>query len=191
MNQQIVLASESPYRKELLERLGLSFITSPAHIDEDSYKSKHSDMLELTQVLAEQKAKEVLRKYPDSLVIGSDQAIGLEGKIFSKPQTFEKACQQLRELSGKAHELITAVCLMDKNGSEVFYNITVLRVRDLSDQDIEDYVKFDRPLNCAGSYKIEGRGITLFEKIEMDDFTSIIGLPLIQLTTALKNRKLL
>ncbi len=185
--KKIILASESPYRRELLSRLGVAFKTSPAFIDEDSVKREITEVHQLTQTLARLKAQKVLQNFPDALVIGSDQALSLNRALFSKPGTPEKAIQQLKQMVGKTHQLVTAVCLASKENIIEFENTAQLTMRPLSSEEINRYVEEEKPLNCAGSYKIEGAGIKLFEKIEMDDFTSIVGLPLIQLTSYLRD----
>ena len=183
----LILASESPYRKELLGRLNLPFTCSPAHIDEESIWQNDLSPKEVSIELAKMKAQKVFQMNPDGLVIGSDQVIALDGKIFGKPGSIEKATQQLMALRGKTHQLITSVCLISKSNQIVFSNETNLKVKaDLTESEIRKYVKQDLPLNCAGSYKIEGMGIALFEKVETTDFTSIIGLPLIELSKQLK-----
>ena len=182
----LILASESPYRKELLERLHIPFQTSPSHIDEDIFKESLHDVDELTKVLAFEKAKKVLSENPNALVIGSDQALDLNGEILGKPKTKEKAIKQLLNMSGKTHTLVSAVCLLGQNQKIEFINKTKLTLRNLTLEEITHYINIDNPVNCAGSYMIEGLGISLFSKIEMSDFTSIIGLPLIQLCDHLK-----
>ena len=183
----IILASESPYRKELLERLNLSFRTCPAHIDEESIWNTDLSPLEVSLELSKLKAKKVFSDFPKSIVIGSDQVIALGNQVFGKPMTETKAVQQLIELQGKTHQLITSVCILSESKEVTFSNTANLMIRaELTRDEIENYVKHDRPLNCAGSYKIEGMGIALFEKVETNDFTSIIGLPLIELTKNLR-----
>jgi septum formation protein len=184
----IILASQSPYRKELLERLNLSFTCSPAHIDEESIWKTISSPLEISIELARMKALKVLSTSPSSLVIGSDQVISLDGAIFGKPKTRENAIKQLLTLQKSPHQLITSVCIATESKTINFSNQTKLTIRkDLSREDISSYVSKDHPLDCAGSYKIEGMGIALFEKVETTDFTSIIGLPLMELSKHLKS----
>ena len=125
---------------------------------------------------------------PSSLVIGSDQVISLDGAIFGKPKTRENAIKQLLTLQKSPHQLITSVCIATESKTINFSNQTKLTIRrDLSREDISNYVSKDDPLDCAGSYKIEGMGIALFEKVETTDFTSIIGLPLMELSKHLKS----
>ena len=184
----VVLASESPYRRELLARLGLSFECASPELDEDLTKREISDSLVLAKTLARLKAQKILTSFPEHLVIGADQVLDLEGMIFSKPGTPAKAVEQLEKLSGKTHKLITAVCLASSEELVEFENVAKLTMYTLTPEEIEHYVDTDKPLNCAGSYKIESAGIRLFEKIEADDFTSIIGLPLIQLNSHLRRQ---
>ena len=184
--QPIVLASESPYRRELLARLGVSFECASPHLDEDSTKKQISDSLALAKTLARLKAQKILANFPNHLVIGADQVLDLEGVIFSKPGTLKRAAEQLEALSGKTHKLITAVCLASSEKLIEFENVAKLTMYALTPREIQDYVETDKPLNCAGSYKIESVGIRLFKKIETDDFTSIVGLPLIQLNAHLR-----
>ena len=185
---KLILASESPYRKELLERLNLSFITSPAHINEEDIWQTDLTPLEVSIELAKRKAKKVSELYPDDVIIGSDQVISLDNYIFGKPKTRDKAIQQLIQLRGKTHQLMTSVCLLGQGKEIIFSNTTELLIRhDLTETDLEKYVDYDQPLNCAGSYKIEGMGIALFEKVETSDFTSIIGLPLMETAKQLEH----
>ncbi len=118
-------------------------------------------------------------------MIGSDQVCMLEGEILGKPGTIANAISQLTKMQGKTHELITAVTLLSPKGEISFSNRTQLSMRPLTLGEITRYVEADLPLDCAGSYKLETKGIRLFEKIEMSDHTSIIGLPLIQLNNHL------
>ena len=182
----IVLASQSPYRRELLARLGVNFECASPDLDEDATKEKISSSSLLAKTLARLKAQKVLAKFPNHLVIGADQVLDLEGEIFSKPGTSQRAVEQLEELSGKTHKLITAVCLASSGELIEFENVAKLTMYPLNAEEIQNYVDTDKPLNCAGSYKIESAGIRLFKKIEADDFTSIVGLPLIQLNAHLR-----
>ena len=185
---KLILASESPYRKELLERLNLKFDCLPAHIDEESIWEKNLSPMEVARELAKRKVKKVFDSNNESIVIGSDQVIAYGDKILGKPKTKERAIEQLSLLQNGAHTLITAVCIQSKEKSVCFDNVTKLTIRqDLTKKELENYVEHDLPLNCAGSYKIEGMGIALFEKVETSDFTSIIGLPLMQTSKHLKD----
>lgn len=180
---RLILASTSKYRAELLGRLGLPFESQSPAFDEESYKSKGLDPVTLAQTLARKKAESLAG--PDLCAIGGDQLVSFEGRVLGKPHTFEKACQSLAEMSGKTHELVTAVHVISPKQSWDILDRTVLTMRSLTTQQIENYVRADQPLDCAGSYKIEKRGISLFAKIQSQDFTAIQGLPLIELTRIL------
>ncbi len=187
----LVLASGSSYRKELLARLGIPFECASPELDEDEAKREIADAVLLARTLAHLKAQEILAHFPGHLVIGADQVLELKGAIFSKPGSVAKAVEQLGKLAGHTHQLITAVCLFwrDEDGAEKrieFENLAKLTMYALTPEEIRHYVATDNPVDCAGSYKIESAGIKLFEKIQVDDFTSIIGLPLIQLNAHLR-----
>ena len=179
----LILGSTSRYRKELLTRLRIPFETASPDVDETPHSNESPKDLALRLALA--KARAVALKYPEAVVIGSDQVCTLGGVIFDKPGTPEKAYEQLQIMQEKTHELITAVTLISPLGVKCFVNKTTLHMRALTPEQIKNYVDEDKPLDCAGSYKLESRGMKLFEKIEMNDHTSIIGLPLIELTSEL------
>lgn len=183
----LILASSSKYRIELLSRLNIPFESKSPEIDEELIKNKIKNPIELVKKLSFLKANKIAKKYPNSTIIGSDQVICLDQTIFDKPLSVDNAILQLRKLSGHQHSLITAVTIIKKEQSITFHNITLLKMRDLNIQEIESYVKKDQPLDCAGSYKVESLGISLFDSIDTSDFTSIVGLPLIQLTSNLKS----
>lgn len=177
---KVILASTSPYRKALLERLMINFDCVPPNVDEDHYKQNISDPYELARVLAEKKAMAISKDNPDAIVIGSDQLAHLNGQVLGKPKTFEKALEQMSLLSGKTHELITAVSICYHGKSTHFTNVTKLKMRSLTLSQMKSYLVKDEPFDCAGSYKLELSGIALFEKIDTSDQTAIIGLPLIE-----------
>lgn len=181
----LILASTSKYRATLLSQLGWDFATEAPGVDEGVFKGEGIPARDLALKLSELKARAVHERHPESWVIGSDQVCTLEGKIFSKPQTKERAVEQLQQMSGKTHELLTAVTISSPKGTESFLNVTSLTMRALSREVIQRYVDKDLPLDCAGSYKLESFGMKLFSKIEMDDHTAIIGLPLIELCSRL------
>lgn len=183
----LILASTSPYRKELLERLMIPFQTHDSQVDEDQFKNDISDPLVLTKTLAFEKAKSVFNHKEDSYIIGGDQIGLFENQILGKPKTKENAVVQLRKLAGKTHELITSTCILGPNGFVYEWtNHTTLRMRSLTLEEIKRYIDKDDPLNCAGSYKIESVGISLFESIQTEDSTAIVGLPLIELSKVLR-----
>lgn len=181
----LILASTSKYRGELLAKLGWDFTAMAPGVDEDILKRKNLAPDELAKALSVLKAQAVFDQRPDACVIGSDQVCALEGRLLGKPLTIEKAVDQLLFMQGKTHELLTAVTVFAPGKSETFLNRTSLRMRPLSKTTIEEYVKADSPLDCAGSYKLESLGIKLFEAVETSDHTAIIGLPLIALSNTL------
>ena len=124
--------------------------------------------------------------HPLATIIGCDQVVDVEGRILGKPGTLEAAVEQLSLLSGRSHRLVTAVCVWHEGQIHTHVDLTALTMRAMAAEAIARYLAIDQPLDCAGSYKLEARGITLFERIESDDHTAIIGLPLIALTTILK-----
>lgn len=183
----IILASTSKYRRELLQRLIPQFECQAPGVDEDAFHT--SDVLPqlLAGILATAKAEVVAASNPDAIVIGSDQLVDLDGEILGKPGTEDGAVKQLMNMSGRSHRLVTAVCVVSPDVRYDLVHITTLTMRSLSEAEIRRYVKRDQPLDCAGSYKIESLGISLFEHIETTDFTSIMGLPLIPLSRHLRS----
>jgi len=182
----LVLASTSVYRKSLLAQLGLPFDTQKPDFDEEPTKlgfrgSKH----DLCLLLAQGKAKSLATV--QNCVIGSDQMALLDTETLGKPKNKENSIQQLLKMQGRTHELITSVSVFFQNKETSFLNVTRLKMKSLSRQQIENYLEMDQPFDCAGSYKIEKHGISLMDKIETDDFTAIQGLPLIQLAHTLES----
>ncbi|MDA3962446.1 MAG: Maf family protein [Planctomycetota bacterium] len=183
----IILASTSPYRKMLLERLGLEFEAMAPDCDEDALKGLVDDPLELAERLAAAKASSIAVAHPEAIVIGSDQVADHAGTILGKPGSSERACAQLGAMSGDSHRLITAMCIQHQGRSIAHTDITTLHMRQLSAAAIARYVAADQPLDCAGAYKLEQRGISLFDRIESNDHSAITGLPLIALCTTLRD----
>ena len=183
---KLILASSSPYRKDLLKRLGLQFDCISADIDEDAFKAKINDPEKLVKVLAYEKAKKVFDSHQDSIVLGSDQLAYVDNKVLGKTGSFEKSVNQLKLLSGKTHILLTAYCIISQEKIIQKLNITSLKMKNLSDSQIKKYLRTDNPFDCAGSYKLELNGISLFDKIDTDDHSAIIGLPLISVGQDLK-----
>ncbi len=181
---QLILASTSPYRKELLAKLGFPFTVQAPPFDEEQHKSGGLEPLELAKTLARGKSLSVVA--PDAGVIGSDQLISIEGKILGKPGDFYRASDQLKFLSGKSHDLITAVCFHFKNRLFEFVDITRIQMRALTAAEIEAYLNQEQPYDCAGSYKMEKNGLRLVQKLECQDFSAIQGLPLIALNQTLR-----
>lgn len=137
--------------------------------------------------LSRLKSEAVFARNPSSCVIGSDQVCAIGKTIYSKPLSRDGAIRQLQEMNGKTHELLTAVTVTWPGGQTSFLNVTRLHMRELTLEEISRYVETDLPLDCAGSYKLEDHGIKLFERIEMDDHTAVIGLPLVELSNVLLN----
>ena len=187
MSLQILLASSSRYRRELLGRLLPSFDSVTPDVDEHAFHDLEPTPDSLAQRLAMEKTLAVFRRFPDAIVIGSDQLADLNGQVLGKPGTVLAAVDQLLSMSGKTHRLLTAVCIATPGKPLIsILNETRLTMRSLTPEEALRYVERDQPLDCAGSYKIESLGIALFEKIETADFTAIMGLPLIQVSQSLR-----
>ena len=184
--RRLILASTSLFRRELLARLGLPFAVRAPNADES--RRIGEDALTLTARLAESKAQAVARHEPAALIIGSDQAAVLDGEILGKPGDHERATAQLRRASGQTMVFYTGLCLLDSASGQCQVMVEPFRVtfRPLTPAMIERYLRREQPYHCAGSFKSEGLGIALFERLEGDDPTSLIGLPLIRLTRMLE-----
>jgi septum formation protein len=181
----LILASTSKYRQELMARLARPFTATPPLIDEDKEKDPTLAPKELAEKLARLKAQSLAQA--GQVVIGGDQLVAFEGKILGKAHSPERAAEQLRQMQGKTHELITAICVFDGHTAIPYTDITRMHIKKLTTEQIERYIALDNPVDCAGSYKIEKHGILLFEQIESQDFTAIQGLPLIALNKILDN----
>lgn len=186
--KQLILASTSKYRQELLSRLPFKFTVMAPLIDEDKEKDSSLSPRALAEKLASLKAASL--KGQGRVVIGGDQLVALEGRILGKAHTQDNAVEQLLSMQGKTHELITAICVFIEDEPVPFTDITRMHMKKLSREQIEHYVQLDMPTDCAGSYKIEKHGIMLFDKIESQDFTAIQGLPLIELNKILENQNI-
>lgn len=184
---KLILASGSKYRASLLNKFDIDFEQLSPNIDEESYKEKILDPKQLAIELAYQKSKAVFEISEDSLCIGSDQVACLGTEILGKPGSKDNAVEQLKKLNGKKHLLITAVCLLSKEHRIEFCDVTELTMHELQESQIRRYVDLDNPIDCAGSYKLEEYGISLFEEIKTNDHTAITGLPLIELSKHLMN----
>lgn len=184
---QLILASTSPYRKELLERLQVPFECQAPNVDEDELKAKGLAPQELAVQLAFLKAKAVAENFPNAIVIGGDQVANLDGEILGKPGSKEKAVDQLLKMQGKTHQLITAISIVHGKRVETFSNITTLKMKAFTKEQLSYYVSQDNPINCAGSYMLEKLGIALFDTIESSDHSAIQGIPLIELSKRLEN----
>ena len=183
---KLILASTSPYRKELLERLKIPFEVVAPQVDETPQVGESPQFL--ARRLAVAKAQAVAHLNPDAFVIGSDQVVNLSGESLGKPGTHEKAVLQLRRLQGREVHFETAVAVVCTRTGFLAEDLVSVRVkfRNLEDADIEDYLRAETPYDCAGSAKSEGLGIALLELIQSDDPTALIGLPLICTCTLLR-----
>lgn len=181
MTHTITLASTSPFRKELLQRLGIPFVTAAPDVDETPLANETA--IALVRRLSETKARAIAASHR-GLVIGSDQVATTGNDILGKPGTHERAFAQLRGLSGKCVTFQTGLCLLNTETDEAQVDVIpyVVEFRPLEDEQIERYLRHDQPYQCAGSFKSEGLGITLFERMQGDDPSALIGLPLIRLT---------
>ena len=190
MIPQLILASTSRYRRELLDRLGLPYQAIPPTCDEDALKrafplGSDDAPRRLAEHLAAAKADSIACTHPGAVVIGSDQLAEMDGEILGKPGNLEGAATMLRRLSGRSHRLITAVCLATPAGPIAWTDIAVLTMRHLDDAAIHRIISADQPVDCAGAYKLERRGISLFSVIAAADHSAITGLPLLRLTSEL------
>lgn len=184
---RLVLASTSIYRRQLLKRLGVAFTADTPACDEEALKDPALTPAALAAKLARAKAESLVGRWPDAHILGSDQLVEIDGKVLGKPGDADNALEQLSLLAGRAHRLITAFALLGpKHALTEHVDIHTLHMRALSQDELESYLDADQPFDCCGSYKVESRGIALFERIEGADFTAITGLPLIALTTALR-----
>lgn len=197
--QPILLASSSSYRRELLARLGLTFEWASPDIDESPLSNEGGEIDEdtganesanaLVARLSLAKAKALTTKYPNHLIIGSDQVAVLgNNQIIGKPHTYERAFTQLRNASGNQVIFKTGLCLLNSSTGQSQVRVEEFKVefRELSDEQIHHYLTYEQPYDCAGSFKCEGLGIALFSKLSGDDPSTLIGLPLIRLVDMLK-----
>lgn len=184
---RLVLASTSPFRRALLERLALPFVTAAPAVDEQ--RRADETPTALVQRLAEAKARAVISEdMTDQLIIGSDQVACIDDQVLGKPGTAARACEQLRQASGRVVQFETGLCLYDVGTDRARVGVEryQVRFRVLSDAEIAGYIEREQPLNCAGSFKAEGLGIALFAALEGADPSSLIGLPLIRLSEWLR-----
>ncbi|MBB3324358.1 nucleoside triphosphate pyrophosphatase [Atlantibacter sp. RC6] len=184
---QLVLASTSPFRQSLLEKLGLPFITAAPDCDETPLANEEARHLVVR--LAQQKAQSLAGRFPNHLIIGSDQVCVLDGNITGKPLTEENARWQLTKASGHVVTFYTGLALYNSANGQLQTECEPFDVhfRHLSADEIAGYVKKEQPLYCAGSFKSEGLGITLFERLSGRDPNTLVGLPLIALGQMLRN----
>ncbi len=187
MQAPIILASSSPFRKALLERLNLPFECHAAEIDESHQPGESAEAYVCR--LAQQKAQAISNKFPDALIIGSDQCALLDDRILGKPGMHENALKQLRAAQGKSVVFHTGLCVLRPSTGfcETDDILFQVKFRQLNDQQLNHYLEMEQPYQCAGSFKSEGYGVALFEQMCGDDPTALIGLPLIRLTGMLEN----
>ncbi|HSI04473.1 MAG TPA: nucleoside triphosphate pyrophosphatase [Myxococcota bacterium] len=184
MALMIVLASTSRHRRDLLTRAGITFEAVPPAVDEEALKDDRPPE-QLAAYLARAKAESIARQRPDDIIVGCDQVAVHRGEVLGKPGTRAAAIAQLGRLAGDRHRLVTAMTVM--HGAEVHEHLEIaeLTMRALSPEQIARYVDADGPLECCGSYRLESRGITLFETVTSSDHSAIVGLPLLALVRIL------
>jgi septum formation protein len=178
----IVLASTSPYRRELLRQLRVPYVCAAPRFKESITQDIAPELLVKHQ--AQHKALSLREDYPDALIIGSDQVfVDARGRTLGKPGTPARAIKQLQSMSGKTHTFFTGLAILDSASGrcETAFTTYAVTLRELSENAIRDYVTRENPIDCAGSFKVEGLGITLMAKMEGEDYTALIGLPLIKL----------
>ncbi len=183
---KLILASTSPFRRALLEKLQLPFTTAAPEVDETPRPDETP--MQLVERLAIAKARVVAEQHGDALVVGSDQVAVIDNSILGKPGTKERAVTQLRRASGRSVRFLTGLCLYNSSSGQYQSEVVPFDVvfRELSDAQIENYLAREEPWNCAGSFKSEGLGIALFERLVGDDPNTLIGLPLIRLVRMLE-----
>jgi len=182
----LILGSTSPFRRELLHRLGVEFETARPVVDESRLEGEPAD--QLVARLAEKKARAVVDAHPGALIIGSDQVAVIDDEILGKPGNRDNAIAQLLRASGKVVTFHTGLCLLNSNSGVAQVVVEPFRVhfRPLEREQVERYVDKEEPFGCAGSFKSEGLGISLFTRMDGDDPNALIGLPLIRLVQMLE-----
>lgn len=182
----IILASTSPYRKRLLQRLGLTFHCVPPDIDESPLPAEPPQAM--ARRLAQAKAQAIADIHPQALVIGSDQVASINGRVMGKPGNHAAAASQLRASSGQAVKFYTGVALVcsERQLQRTHVELFTAHFRRLTDPQINDYLQREQPFDCAGSFKAEGLGIALFTGLQGNDPSSLEGLPLIELVALLQ-----
>lgn len=187
-SQPLVLASTSIYRSQLLSTLQLPFQTAAPDVDETPLPGESAE--QTSWRLAQAKAQVVAKRFPDALIIGSDQVALLDGQQIGKPLNHDNAVRQLSTMRGKMVTFYTALALLNASSGTMQTDVAITRVsfRDLRDDEIERYLKKEQPYHCAGSAKSEGLGIALISRIEGDDPNALIGLPLILLVSMLEKQ---
>jgi septum formation protein len=185
MEVSLVLASASVYRKRQLAQLGLRFEVMAADIDETARAGESPEALATR--LAREKAGKVKRSHTTAWVVGSDQVCACEGQMYGKPHSISRACDMLSGFAGKTVVFYTALCVITADGQALQHlDETRVRFRNLTTAEVERYVAADQPLDCAGGFKVESRGLSLFQAVESTDPSALMGLPLIQLGAFLR-----
>jgi septum formation protein len=187
---KLILASNSPYKRAQLDSLQLEYDAVNPEVDENHDNIASCDQHAIQ--LAKMKAEAVFKHHPDAIIIGSDQTAALEtGDLLTKPHTFRNAVQQLKLCCGKDAIFYSAVCILSQKFEYSWLIETKVTFRALSQSEITRYVEKDSPLDCAGSFKVESLGISLFEKITSTDPTALVGLPLISLSNQLRKHAIM
>ena len=183
---RLVLASTSAYRRQLLERLGIPFTVAAPNVDESPLPGESA--VDLVHRLARSKADAIAQRHPRSLVIGSDQLALCGRDVLGKPGSGDRAIAQLKSLSGQRVVFNTAIHVInsDTGSNEGHVDVTTVHFRTLTDEEIKRYVARDKPYDCAGGFKVEALGVSLFTRVESQDPTGLVGLPLIWLAAALR-----
>jgi len=181
---RLILASNSPRRRSLLEQAGLEFTVIPSDINEDTVAMSSPDAY--TRKLAERKARDISDQYPDSWVIGADTIVVIDDIVLGKPGSGDDARRMLKKLSGKTHQVITGYCVCCKNKNRFFLDTikTDVMFRDLSDEEIEWYIDTGEPFDKAGAYAIQGLGVLLVKRIN-GSYTNVVGLPVCEVVELL------
>lgn len=176
--RKVVLASESPRRRELMMMGDIPFMSAAGRIEE--HLNLSISVYDAAEKCAKAKAENGLNKYPDDFIVGADTFVVVDGEVLGKPEDNEDAYQMLRKLSGRAHEVITGVCILSKDVCEVFHEVSKVHFFELSDEDIWEYIDTRECHDKAGAYAIQGKGLFFIKGIE-GDYYNIVGLPMAQL----------
>ncbi|CAN4271493.1 Maf Nucleotide-binding protein implicated in inhibition of septum formation [Methylophilaceae bacterium] len=187
MKKILILASSSTYRRELLKKLQIQFSSVAPHVDETAFENENP--CETALRLSQDKARKVGIEYPHALIIGSDQVASLDGLQLGKPLNHQNATKQLQMMRGREVTFYSALCLFNAATGHMQSEVMpyLVRFRQLTDSQIENYLNKEKPYQCAGSAKSEGLGIALIERMLGEDPNALIGLPLIKLITMLEN----
>ncbi|MBT2574232.1 septum formation protein Maf [Bacillus sp. ISL-51] len=183
MTKRLILASQSPRRKELLDLLQIPYSIIVSHVDEKLNRNLSPE--ENVQWLAEQKAGAVAGENPDAVVIGADTMVCIDGECLGKPRDKKEAADMLRRLSGRSHQVITAVSIQARDRKKTFSETTEVTFWPLSEDEIQNYIETKEPMDKAGAYGIQGKGALLVKKVD-GDFHSVVGLPVSKTMRALK-----